>query len=398
LLTLVKHLNSNDFRPVLLIGMPGPVIDEYRKRGISLYIEPLSCFVYHQNNRGSILKKLIMMVLMGRKIIITLRKIVKQEGIDLVHINSVVALPTAFLFKLFFGLPVIFHVREMLLKNVIGKIQSKLIYVNADKIVVTSENEARQFAKQKEYDKVLVRYNPVDIGEFQFSTVERERIRRELKVDQEAIIISTIGAIVPGKGQDRIIEIAREIKKKYDGRIKFFIVGKIDIPKAKGPVKKSLRFVLGENQLQKFQSELAEKIVLYGLQDDITIMDHRRDVWRILSASDIVVRTSRLNDPWGRDIIESMVMGRPIVATGTYDRFLENGVNGFLIPSQRTEEETIREISEKLLILIRDRALRESMGKNNVIKGRILFDPEKYALSMDEIYKSVLEKKMKLAN
>jgi glycosyltransferase involved in cell wall biosynthesis len=104
-----------------------------------------------------------------------------------------------------------------------------------------------------------------------------------------------------------------------------------------------------------------------------------------------------LNDPWGRDIIESMVVGRPIVATGTYDRFLENGVNGFLIPPQRTEEETIKEISEKVLILVHDRELRESMGKNNVIKGRTLFDPEKYALSVDEIYKSVLDKKWKLA-
>jgi hypothetical protein len=50
-------------------------------------------------------------------------------------------------------------------KNVIGKIQSELI-VSSDKIVVPSENEARQFAKQKKYDKVLIRYNPVDIRSF----------------------------------------------------------------------------------------------------------------------------------------------------------------------------------------------------------------------------------------
>jgi glycosyltransferase involved in cell wall biosynthesis len=398
LLTLVRYLHPNAFRPVLLIGMPGPVIEEYNKNGISVFVEPMSRFVYHRNNRGSILKKLIMMVLMGPKVIITLRKILKLEGIDLVHINSVVILPTAFLCKMFFRLPVILHVREMLLKNVIGKIQSRLICISGDKIIVPSENEARQFAKQKENDKVLVRYNPVDVREFQFSSVERERIRRELKVDQEAIIISTIGAMVPGKGQDRIIEIARGIKKKYDGKLKFLIVGKIDVPKEKGRLKKLLRFVWGENKLQKFQKKLEEKIILYGLQDYITIMDHRRDVWRILSASDIVLRTSRLNDPWGRDIIESMVVGRPIVATGTYDGFLGDGVNGFLIPPQRTEEETIKGIAEKLLILIRDRELRESMGKNNVIKGRILFDPKKYALSMEEIYKSVLNKKLKLAS
>jgi len=339
-----------------------------------------------------------MMVVMGPEVIMTLRKIVKLEGIDLVHINSVVILPTAFLLKMFFRLPAIFHVREMLLKNVIGKIQSRLIYISGDRIIVPSENEAGQFGKEEERDKVLVRYNPVDIREFQFSSVERERVRKELKVDQETMVISTIGAIVPGKGQDRIIEIVRAIKKKHDGKIKFLIVGKIDIPKEKGRLKKLLRFVWGENKLQKFQKELEEKIILYGLQDYITIMDHRRDVWRILSASDIVLRTGRFNDPWCRDVIESMVVGRPIVATGIYDGFLENSKNGFLIRPQRTEEETISGIVERLLLLIHDKRLRESMGKNNVIKGRILFDPKKYALSMEEIYKSVLDKKLKLAS
>jgi glycosyltransferase involved in cell wall biosynthesis len=339
----------------------------------------------------------MIMVLGIPHVIMTLRRIIKLERIDLVHINSVVVLPTAFLCKLFFRLPIVFHVREGILENIVGRLQRRLVSLIGDKIITITENHARQFQGEKKVDKILIRYNPVDLQEFQFNRHDRERIRSELQVDQEGIIISTIGAIIPGKGQDRIINIGKEIKKKYDGKIRFLIVGKITIPEAKGPIRSFLNFLLGENPVQKFQEELEKKINFHGLQEYITIVEHRRDVWGILSASDIVLRTSWLNDPWCRDVMEAMVVGRPIVATGTYDRFLENGVNGFLVPPQRTEEETIKEISERLLILIHDRELRESMGKNNVIKGRILFDPNKYALSMDEIYKSVLDKKLKFA-
>jgi glycosyltransferase involved in cell wall biosynthesis len=392
LLTLVKHLDSNAFRPILLIGMPGPVIDEYRKRNISLFIEPISCLVYSLNNRGFIIKKIITMALSIPKAIMTLRRIITLEGIDLVHINSLVILPTALLCKVFFSLPIIIHVREMFLKNGIGKLQKRLIYFVGDKIITPSENEARQFQGEGNIDKILIRYNPVDIQEFQFSSRERKRLRAELQVDKETIVISTIGAIIPGKGQDRIIDIVKEMKKKNHGKMKFLVVGKIDIPQKKGHLRRLVRFFSGENQVQKFQRELEEKIISSHLQEYITVIEHRRDVWGILSASDIVLRTSRLNDPWGRDIIEAMVMGRAIVATGIYDGFLEDRKNGFLIPPQGTEEETIAGIVEKLSLLIHDKELRESMGENNVIKGRMLFDPQKYALSMEEIYSDILHK------
>jgi glycosyltransferase involved in cell wall biosynthesis len=393
LLTLVKHLDSHVFRPVLLIGMPGPVVDEYRKRGISLFIGPVSCFVYSLNSRGYIIKKIMLMALTAPKAIMILRRIVKSERISLVHINSIIILPTAFLCKVFFGLPIIFHVREMFLGNSIGKMQRRLIYLIGDKIITPSENEAGQFRGERNTDKILIRYNPVDLQDFQFSSRDRERIRAELHVDDETIIIATFGTIIPGKGQDRIIDIVREMRKEYHGKIKFLIVGKIEVPGEKGRLRRLVRFLLGENQLRKFQQELEEKIISYGLQGYISIIKHRKDIWRILSATDIVLRTSRLNDPWGRDIIESMVMGRPIVATGIYDGFVEDRKNGFLIPPQRTERETIGRIVEKLSVLMRDKELRESMGKNNVMKGRALFDPRKYALSMEKMYRDVLHEK-----
>jgi len=396
LLTLVRYLDRDAFRPILLMGMLGPVVDEYRKRGVSLFLEPFSCFVYSLSNRGFIIKKITLMILMIPKAIRTLRRIMKLEEIDLIHVNSIIILPTAFLCKLLFRVPIIFHVREMLVENVIGRLQRWLIYRIGDGIITPSENEARQFQGDGKRDKIVIRYNPVDLQEFQLGSQERERIRAELRVDQETIVISTVAVIIPAKGQDRIIDVARKIKQQYNGKCKFLIVGKIDIPEEKKGLRRLVRFFLGKKPVQQFQQVLEEGIITYALGEYIEIIEHRRDIWRILSASDIVLRTSRLNDPWGRDIIESMVIGRPIVATGTYDGFLENGKNGFLIPPQQTEEETIGRMVEKLLVLIHNKELRELMGENNMLKGSMLFDAKKYALSMQEIYDGVLHKKMNL--
>ena len=47
--------------------------------------------------------------------------------------------------------------------------------------------------------------------------------------------------------------------------------------------------------------------------------------------SDFIVRPSRDNDPWGRDVIETMAHGKVIVATGFFDGFVKNDVNGFIV-------------------------------------------------------------------
>jgi hypothetical protein len=59
--------------------MHGPVIEEYQKRTISLFVEPVSYFVYSENNRGSFFRKIVLMVVMIPKTIMTL-KIIKSEG------------------------------------------------------------------------------------------------------------------------------------------------------------------------------------------------------------------------------------------------------------------------------------------------------------------------------
>lgn len=51
----------------------------------------------------------------------------------------------------------------------------------------------------------------------------------------------------------------------------------------------------------------------------------------ILPQVSVVIRFTRGNDPWGRDCIEAVSAGVPIVATGTWGGIIKHGINGYLI-------------------------------------------------------------------
>ncbi len=50
-----------------------------------------------------------------------------------------------------------------------------------------------------------------------------------------------------------------------------------------------------------------------------------------------IISPSRAGAPWGRDIIEAMSLGRPVLATGAEDCFIKNGHSGLLIPPMSAE-------------------------------------------------------------
>jgi hypothetical protein len=48
-----------------------------------------------------------------------------------------------------------------------------------------------------------------------------------------------------------------------------------------------------------------------------------------------MIKLSRQDNPWGRDIIEAMASARAVIATGTWSGFVGNDETGFLIDDYR---------------------------------------------------------------
>ena len=105
-----------------------------------------------------------------------------------------------------------------------------------------------------------------------------------------------------------------------------------------------------------------------------------------LAACDAVVFPSRWQEPFGLSGAEAAAHGKPVVAfdVGGVREWLEDGVNGFLVPENNTAL-----LAEKLALLQRDPALRLRMGAAGRRLARERFSAERFLQSFRTLLNGV---------
>lgn len=96
-----------------------------------------------------------------------------------------------------------------------------------------------------------------------------------------------------------------------------------------------------------------------GLDEAVRFLGFRRDIPEILQALDVFVLSS-LSEGLSLTLLEAEAAGLPIVAThvGGNPEVVEDGVTGFLVPSQQEEP-----LAAALARLLQDEALRARLGE-----------------------------------
>ena len=113
------------------------------------------------------------------------------------------------------------------------------------------------------------------------------------------------------KAPDRMIDIAAALEARGAPPLKLVIYGSARTNQAYGRM-------------------LAERIEGENLGHRVTLAGHIADPEAAMARAFALIRPSRDNDPWGRDVIEAVSAGVPVLATGSYDKVAEPGVNGYL--------------------------------------------------------------------
>jgi len=113
-------------------------------------------------------------------------------------------------------------------------------------------------------------------------------------------------------------------------------------------------------------------------------LGNRINVEEIINCFDIAVSPTLSGDPWSRMIIEFMALKKPIVATGTSEYFVKNGVSGFLV-----KPGDYRDLAEKIYALYVNKEKRQEMGQKayNYIYSKSNLDS--YRLNMLNVYQSL---------
>ncbi|MFH1184360.1 MAG: glycosyltransferase family 4 protein [Chloroflexota bacterium] len=159
-------------------------------------------------------------------------------------------------------------------------------------------------------------------------------MRAELGIDEEDVLILSVGRLVYQKGHEYLIEAMHSILP--------------DFPRAKA-------VICGEGPLRR---QLEAQIDRLGVAASVTLPGNRMDIDRFLRSANIFVLPSRW-EGLPVALLEAMDSGLPVVATRVegVEEVIQNSAQGLLVPP-----EDARALAESLKGLIADPELRERMG------------------------------------
>ncbi|MBM2845528.1 MAG: hypothetical protein HW407_840 [Bacteroidetes bacterium] len=219
-------------------------------------------------------------------------------------------------------------------------------------------------------DRVLTLHDAIDTNVFSLQQADRQKVRNELGLSNDIVLIGFVGRFSPGKGHEELLEAARIISQK-DENVHFLIVGEASH---------------GE---QRYEQKIMSLSRSLGIEKTVTFAGFREDIPDVMAAFDIFAFPSHA-ESFGVVLIEAMAMERPVVSTncdGVLD-IVVDGETGLYVQPRRADE-----LAVALMQLIADPLLRDQMGKAGRKRVEDLFDQRKQISTLEDIYEELLSTK-----
>ncbi len=252
-------------------------------------------------------------------------RIVRRIRPDVVHVNCGQAIA--------FGLaarrlrvPTVWHVRELVCRNTLGRMQARLYGACAARVIVPSHAVARRLAGCR--SPVLVIPNAAAVAPVSDATAADFRAQHGIRPDALAVLF--LGAYQIPKGPLFLAGVADRLT---DAPIVFVLAG--EPPAApSGPAHRALRAAyrgLGGGPAPAAQIAArwgeharAGRAVFTGYVPAATA----------IGACDLVVCPNLAGESFGRTVVEANALGRAVVASEVepFDETIEDGVTGWRLP------------------------------------------------------------------
>ena len=132
--------------------------------------------------------------------------------------------------------------------------------------------------------------------------------------------------------------------------------------------------------------EVAAAIERHGLRDRVHLMGFRYPPEPWIAACDVLL-VPAVEEPFGRTLIEAMLLGTPLIAanSGGFPEIIRHGETGYLVPADDADA-----FAERTLALLDDPAVRASIAARGRQDAVARFGMQRHAQSIMQIYDSIL--------
>ena len=293
LLCLIGGLNREEFHPYVACPPAGPLVEELQ----SLQVPTCGLELPAWRKLTDISKNPIAV---GHLV-----RLIRQNRIDLVHVNDFWWNPVAWLASKLTRRPCVVHIRQHL-----QPIKVKQYWLNkADRLIAVSHGIRRiALGAGVKTDRIFVAHSGIDIPP---RVQKNDHIKSHYGLEPDQPVIGIVAHLLPHKGYEYLIQAFQEVKKV--------------LPKCH-------LLIVGDGNTH-YRSELTTLIQNLGLERAITFVGFQRKVLEYISAFDVFVLPS-IYEAFGIALLEAMAMEKPIVASrvGGIPEIVEDGISGLLVP------------------------------------------------------------------
>lgn len=263
---------------------------------------------------------------------------VREIGPDVVHYNSYTTLFISLWLKEF---PAVLHAREVLIEpSRFLSVVKPLVRARINGIVGITPEEGDQAARLFSVPTTTV---------FNWPAIAP---RLAPPPESGPLVYAVFSHVTPIKGHldcVRAVALAADRLRRAGVKVRLF-GGRVPIHEA------------------YYQSVLRE-IETSNLGDIVEFPGFVDNPEEEMARTDLIVRPDVTGQPWGRDVIEAMSLGRPVLAVGERDYFVKNGRTGMLTPPG-----DVPALAEGMVRLA-DRETLRRLGRGAYEFAREHFDP-----------------------
>ena len=213
--------------------------------------------------------------------------------------------------------------------------------------------------------KLRTIYNGVDWRRFALPLNSTTK-RNELRIAPDEKVVGMVANLRPAKGYEYFIRAGAIIAQNVP-KVKFLIIG--------------------ENE-DKLRERVTKEMDALGLTDSVIFLGFREDVPELLRLLDVFMLSS-ISEGLSIATIEAMAAGVPVVVTrsGGPQEVVTDGKTGFLVLPKDEKS-----LAEKALLLLKNRRLAASIGKEAQSQVRTKFSIDTMIRNYQTVYQECLNK------
>ncbi len=301
-------------RCLVALFEPGPLVDRLQQQNTPVQVlQPQALQMRKDSGLWQGLRNLDRLLpLIGQVIQLS-------RSVDIIYANTPKAMIVGAIASLLSRKPLVYHLHDIISPDHFSALNQallmKLANLAAQRVIANSQAAKQAFITAGgKAERVTVIYNGFDLERYAIELTQAKQLRQHLGIDDK-FVVGQFSRLSPWKGQHILLEALAQVPQD----VVVLLVGDA---------------LFGEDE---YVGQLQLQVEQLGLTDRVKFLGFRSDIPLLMAACDLVAHTSIAPEPFGRVIVEAMLVGTPVIAAaaGGVLELVQAGETGWLMVPDR---------------------------------------------------------------